>query len=89
MILRVHITNWGNPIPDFEQNHGLRNSLTNLTGDAISTTTALETYNRTFSFSIPENYNTANLTIVAMVVNSDNFALNSQFAEIGENKSYE
>lgn len=79
----------GNPIPDFEQNHGLRNSLTNLTGDAISSTTALETYNRTFSFSVPENYNTANLTIVAMVVNSDNFALNSQFAEIGENKSYE
>ena len=81
----------GNPIPDFEQNHGLRNSLTNLTGDAIINysrfgrpTTGL------FPFSIPENYNTANYDrVVALVVNSDNSALNSQFAELGENKPYE
>jgi thiol-disulfide isomerase/thioredoxin len=79
----------GNPIPNFEQNHGLRNSLTNLTGDAISSTAALATYNRTFSFSIPENYNTANMSLVVLVVNSDNTALNSQFAELGENKPYE
>ncbi len=79
----------GNPIPDFEQNHGLRNSFTNLTGDEITGTAALETNTRTFSLAIPEYYNNENLSIVAMVVNSDNSTRNAQTANVGENKSYE
>jgi thiol-disulfide isomerase/thioredoxin len=79
----------GNPIPDFEQNHGLRNSFTNLTGDEITGTAALETITRTFSLAIPEYYNNENLSIVAMVVNSDNSTRNAQTANVGENKSYE
>jgi thiol-disulfide isomerase/thioredoxin len=79
----------GNPIVDFEQNHGLRNSLTNLTGEEISGTAALETYTRTYSFSIPNEYNTENLSLVAMVVSEDNTARNSQHAAVNENKSYE
>lgn len=79
----------GNPIPDFEQNHGLRNSLSNLTGDEISGTAALETYTRTFSLMVPDNYNNENLSIVAMVVSSDDTARNSQFADVNESKSYE
>lgn len=79
----------GNPIPDFEQNHGLRNSLTNLTGDEISGTTALATFTRTFSLTVPANYNNENLSIVAMVVSSDDTARNAQTAHVGENKSYE
>ncbi len=79
----------GNPIPDFEHNHGLRNSLSNLTGDEISGTAELVTYTRTFSLTVPDNYNNENLSIVAMVVSSDNTARNSQFADVNENKSYE
>ncbi len=79
----------GNPFPDFEQNHGLRNSFTNLTGDEITGTAALETNTRTFSLAIPEYYNNENLSIVAMVVNSDNSTRNAQTANVGENKSYE
>ena len=79
----------GNPIPGFVHNHGLRNSLTNLTGDEISGVEALKTYTRTFSLMVPENYNNENLSIVAMIVSSDNSARNAQFAEVGENKSYE
>ena len=79
----------GNPIPGFEQNHGLRNSLTNLTGDEISGTAALIAFTRTFSLSVPEVYDNENLSVVAMVVSSDNTARNSQFAEVNENKSYE
>jgi thiol-disulfide isomerase/thioredoxin len=79
----------GNPIPDFVQNHGLRNSFTDLTGDEISGTAALIASTRTFSLIVPENYNNENLSIVAMVVSSDNSARNAQFAEVGENKSYE
>ena len=79
----------GNPIPGFVHNHGLRNSLTNLTGDEISGVEALKTYTRTFSLMVPENYNNENLSIVAMIVSSDNSARNAQFAEVGENKPYE
>jgi len=79
----------GNPIPNFVHNDGLRNSLTNLTGDEISGTAALISSRRTFSLIVPENYINENLSIVAMVVSSDNSARNAQFAEVGENKSYE
>lgn len=79
----------GNPIPDFEHNHGLRNSLSNLLGEEISGTAALITYTRTFSLSVPDFYNRENLSIVAMVVSSDDTARNSQHAEVGESKSYE
>ena len=79
----------GNPIPDFEHNHGLRNSLSNLTGNEISGAAALETYTRTFSLTVPDTYNNENLSIVAMVVSSDNTARNAQFADVNENKSYE
>jgi thiol-disulfide isomerase/thioredoxin len=79
----------GNPIPNFVHNHGLRNSLTNLTGDEISGVAALVTTTRTFSLTVPENYNNENLSIVAMVVSGDNSARNAQFAEVGDNKSYE
>ena len=79
----------GNPIPDFEHNHGLRNSLSNLTGNEISGTAALITYTRTFSLTVPNTYNNENLSIVAMVVSSDDTARNSQFADVNQNKSYE
>lgn len=79
----------GNPIPDFVHNDGLRNSLSNLTGDEISGTAALITFTRTFSLSVPNTYNNENLSIVAMVVSSDNTARNAQFADVNENKSYE
>ena len=79
----------GNPIPNFEHNHGLRNSLTNLTGDSISGIPALEESTRTFSLTVPANYNNENLSIVVMVVSSDDTARNAQFADVGENKSYE
>ena len=79
----------GNPILDFVHNDGLRNSLTNLTGDEISGVEALKTFTRTFSLSVPENYNNDNLSIVAMVVSADNSARNAQFAEVGENKPFE
>lgn len=81
--------NMGNPIPNFVHNDALRNSLTQILGDDISGAAALETYARTFSLDIPEEYVTENLSIVAMIVSEDSTARNSQFAEIEESKSYE
>jgi len=79
----------GNPIPDFVHNDALRNSLTQILGDDISGTPALETYSRSFSLTLPAEYNVENLSIVAMVVSSDNTARNAQFAEINQDKAYE
>jgi thiol-disulfide isomerase/thioredoxin len=79
----------GNPIPDFEHNEVLRLSLTDLFGDDIPETPAFTDYTRNLNVTIPSDYNTNNLELVAMVVSSDNTARNSQFAAVNENKEYE
>lgn len=79
----------GNPIPNFEHNHVLRNSLTGLFGDDIPSTSALTEYNSTVSFAVPSNYVVDKLSIVAFVVSDDNTTKNVQIAHINEDKSYE
>ncbi|WP_271855565.1 Omp28-related outer membrane protein [Patiriisocius marinus] len=79
----------GNPIPDFVHNEVLRQSLTNVLGDAISGSGAYEVYERTLTAQIPADYDVAALEIVVMVVNADNTALNSQHAKVNENKLFE
>tara|TARA_R110002124_G_scaffold87407_1_gene225184 strand:+ start:226781 stop:227221 length:441 start_codon:yes stop_codon:yes gene_type:complete len=79
----------GNPIPDFEHNEVLRQSLTGIFGDNIPATAAFTTYSKSFTATIPSDYNSNNLSLVAMVVSADNTARNSQFAEVNENKGFE
>jgi thiol-disulfide isomerase/thioredoxin len=79
----------GNPIPDFVHNEVLRQSLTQVLGDGISTTAALIENSKTYTTSIPSDYNVANLSLVAMVVSADNSARNAQFAHVSEDKAYE
>jgi len=79
----------GNPIPNFEHNEVLRMSLTSVLGDNITATSALNEYTRSFNVSISGDYVTENLSLVAMLVSSDNSAKNAQFSHIGENKNYE
>jgi thiol-disulfide isomerase/thioredoxin len=79
----------GNPIPDFVHNEVLRLSLSDIFGDEITATNAFDTYTKTFSVSIPSDYNTQNLHLVAMVVSSDNSARNSQHAAVNEDKEFE
>ncbi len=78
----------GNPIPEFVHNDALRNSLTQIFGDDISSTPAFEKYSRSFTLEIPSDYSD-NLRIVAMVVSSDNTARNAQFADVNEEKLFE
>lgn len=80
---------YGNPIPNFVHNDALRNSLSNLFGDAIPETPAYQVYSKNYTFEVPSNYNTANLSFVVMVVKADNSAKNSQHAELGENKIFQ
>jgi thiol-disulfide isomerase/thioredoxin len=81
--------NLGDPIPNFEHNEVLRNSLSSLLGDAIPSTAALNEYVTSFSMSLPSEYNSENLSIVAMIVDENNTAKNSQFAHVSEYKPYE
>jgi thiol-disulfide isomerase/thioredoxin len=78
----------GNPIIGFVHNDALRNSLSGLFGDNIPETPAYEEYKKTYTFTIPSEYNANNLSFVVMVVKADNNAKNSQHAELGETKIY-
>ncbi|MFK7782529.1 Omp28-related outer membrane protein [Psychroserpens sp.] len=81
--------NLGDPIPDFEHNDVLRNSLTGVLGNTIPVTEALTEYITSFTIDIPSDYVMDNLKIVAMVVDADNSAKNAQFAQLDQDKAYE
>lgn len=81
--------NMGDIIPDFEHNEVLRNSLSSVLGDAIPVTAQLTEHIWSDTITLPSNYVVENLSIVAMVVSSDNTARNSQHAHVNEDKSYE
>jgi hypothetical protein len=81
--------NAGDPIPNFEHNEVLRNSLSSVLGDQIPTTAALTEYVTSFTINVPSDYVIDNLSIVAMVVDENNAAKNSQYAHVGDDKSYE
>lgn len=83
------LENHGNPIPDFVHNDALRNSLSDIFGDAIANTSPYTEFKKQYSLEIPADYNVDNLEIVVMVVNANNEAKNSQFSKVGENKRYE
>lgn len=80
-----------NPVLNYEHNHVLRQSITNLLGDSITEeTTAGQTVTKSFSFPIPANFtNPENISFVAMIVNADNLALNARHADKNENQSFE
>ncbi|MDX1783230.1 MAG: Omp28-related outer membrane protein [Aequorivita vladivostokensis] len=83
------LENHGNPIPDFVHNDALRNSLSDIFGDAIANTSPYTEFKKQYNLEIPADYNVDNLEIVVMVVNANNEAKNSQFSKVGENKRYE
>jgi len=79
-----------NPILDYEHNHVLRSSLTNILGDEISGTDNGATVTKSFSIPIPANVsNPENISFVAFVVGPDNKALNSRASHANENQEFE
>ncbi len=82
----------GNPIVDFVHNHTARTVFTSVFGDVIpsSDTDTGSTYVSNYTLSVPASVqNTANLEIVAFVVDSNNKVLNVQKADLGENKEFD
>ncbi|MGO3182330.1 MAG: Omp28-related outer membrane protein [Aequorivita sp.] len=81
--------NMGNPIVDFEHNHVLRMSITDVLGDIIPETSALTEYHRSFNVDIPSEFNPSNLKLVVTVLDEDNLVRNTQQASINQFQDYE
>lgn len=83
----------GNVIPNFEHNHVLRASLTNLLGDQIpaSEYSADNVYQVNFNGAVPSNVaNTENMSVVAVVIDgSSNAAVNVRGADFGDTQTFE
>ena len=82
----------GSVISNFEHNHVLRASLTNLLGNQIPSSELLanNVYETNFSLPIPANItNNENMTVVAFVTNSSNTAMNVRIANFGESQTFE
>jgi len=82
-------------ISNFEHNHVLRASLTNVAGDAITSNDLTNSvYTKTFTASVPSNVaNTSNMSIVAFISNEnfvgDSQVLNSRMAYFGDTQTFE
>lgn len=82
--------NGQNPIPNFEHNHVLRASLTNILGDPISGTALGTIVTKNFSIPIPTNIsNPDNISFVAFIVGTDNGAINVRASKLNENQNFE
>jgi thiol-disulfide isomerase/thioredoxin len=79
----------GDPIVGFELDHVLRAALSDVFGDPIANTVALTDFEANYSFNIPADYVVDNLSLVVMVVEQDNSAVNSQHVKVSESVSYE
>jgi len=79
----------GDPIPGFVHNDVLRASLTDIFGNNISSTGALEEYSVDLSTSLDGSFVVANLKLIVMVTEDDNTTINSQYAKVNETKGYE
>ena len=80
------------PIVDFELNHVLRASLTDLSGTSIpdAETTTGTVYTKTFEVAVPADVqNAANISIAAFVMDADGNALNARDAELGITQEFQ
>lgn len=79
-----------NPVTNFEHNHVLRTSLTNLLGNPLSNTNFNQTLTTNFSLPIPSNISNAdNISYVAFVVDANNNVINVRAAESNEDQTFE
>ena len=74
--------NLGNPIENYSHQDVLRKSITNISGSTLDLIQPLTDYKFNFNVEISPDFVQENLAIVAMVVDSNNNAINSQFSEV-------
>ena len=78
-------------IQNMTHNHVLRKVMTNINGDAITgSTVSGDEYSKNFNIAVPANVaNSANMSIVAFVVDSNGKVINVRSADLGENQTFE
>ena len=74
--------NLGNPIENYSHQDVLRKSITNISGNTLDLIQPLTDYKFNFNVEISPDFVQENLAIVAMIVDSNNNAINSQFSEV-------
>ncbi len=74
--------NLGNPIENYSHLDVLRKSITNISGNTLDLIQPLTDYKFNFNVEISPDFVQENLAIVAMIVDSNNNAINSQFSEV-------
>lgn len=79
----------GDPIINYVHDDVLRESLTGVFGDPIPSTMAYTLYSKNLTYSVPSEYDLSNLKLVAFVTDENNIAVNSQYADVNENKPFE
>lgn len=81
----------GSTIANFEHNHVLRKVVTNISGDAITGNTNYnDQYSKTFTIPVPSSVaNTANLDIVAFVIDETGRAINVRTGAVGTTQTFE
>ncbi|EDP95523.1 Omp28-related outer membrane protein [Kordia algicida OT-1] len=80
------------PISQFVHNHTLRHSITDVFGDAIpaGSTGAGQRHKEVFDIPVPALVNDrSKMSIVAMIVGSDNKVINATGAHVGTDKDYQ
>ena len=74
--------NSGNPIENYSHQDVLRVSITNISGDNLVDISPLTDYKTNFSVEISPDFVIENLGVVAIIVDSNNNAINSQFTAV-------
>ena len=74
--------NLGNPIENYSHQDVLRKSITNISGNALDIIQPLNDYKFNFNVQINPDFVVENLAIVAIVVDSNNNAINSQLVAV-------
>ena len=74
--------NLGNPIENYSHQDVLRKSITNISGNILELIQPLTDYKYNFNIELNPDFAVENLAIVAIVVDSNNNAINSQFGEV-------
>ncbi|WP_430409894.1 Omp28-related outer membrane protein [Kordia sp.] len=78
------------PIPQYEHNHTLRHSLTNVLGDAIANTAAGSKNEQIFSIPVPTTVNNRQeMSILALIVGSDNKVINVIGGHVGVDRDFQ
>ena len=74
--------NLGNPIENYSHQDVLRKSITNISGNVLEVIQPLTDYKFNFNVELNPDFVVENLAIVAIVVDSNNNAINSQYGEV-------